>query len=142
MAAWMALDPCDRENGCIRVVPGSHRLPVLCTRQADTTVSFTDVTVDVPKSAPIAPVEMAAGDVLFFNGSLIHGSYPNTTADRFRRALIGHYVVGEARRVSQYYHPVLRMDGTPADLGISEGGSPCGVWKDEDGRAVVELVGP
>ena len=51
MAAWMALDPCDEENGCLQVVPGTHSLPVLCTQKADTTVSFTDVTVPVPEGA-------------------------------------------------------------------------------------------
>src|SRR3954466_8666878 len=34
MAAWMALDPCDEENGCLQVVPDTHTLPVLCTRPA------------------------------------------------------------------------------------------------------------
>jgi phytanoyl-CoA hydroxylase len=72
---------------------------------------------------------------------VIHGSYPNRSADRFRRALIGHYVAGEAERVAQYYHPVLRMDGTPVELAVSEGGGPCGVWAERDGRAVVELAG-
>ena len=56
---------------------------------------------------------MDAGDVLFFNGALVHGSYPNTTADRFRRALIGHYIEGAAAQVAEFYHPALRMDGTP-----------------------------
>ena len=28
MAAWLALDPCDEENGCMRVVPGSHAWPI------------------------------------------------------------------------------------------------------------------
>src|SRR5439155_24204780 len=111
MAAWLALDPCDEENGCMRVVPGNPSLPVLCTEKADTGVSFTDVTVPVPEGVPVVPVLMDAGDVLFFNGSVIHGSYPNTTPDRFRRALIGHYVAGEAEQVAQFYHPVLRMDG-------------------------------
>ena len=37
MAAWMALDDCDEENGCMQVVPGSHTWPVLCTDKADTT---------------------------------------------------------------------------------------------------------
>ena len=78
----MALDRCDEENGCLQVVPGSNRLPVLCTERADTAVSFTDVTVPVPEGTPVLPVRMDAGDVLFFHGSLIHGSYPNTSADR------------------------------------------------------------
>jgi len=142
MAAWLALDPTDEANGCLRVVPGSHTLPVLCTQKADTTRSFTDITVPLPESLPVEPVPMEAGDVLFFNGSLIHGSYPNPTEDRFRRALIGHYVVGEAERVARYYHPVLRMDGTEAQLGVSEGGGPCGAWREVDGRPVVELTEP
>ncbi len=142
MAAWMALDACDEENGCLRVVPGSQDLPVLCTQQADTSVSFTDVTVPVPESLPVVPVLMEPGDVLFFNGSVIHGSGPNRSRDRFRRALIGHYIVGDAQKVAQYYHPVLRMDGTPVNLGISEGGGACGTWVERDGRPVVELREP
>ncbi len=140
MAAWLALDPCDEENGCMRVVPGSHELPLLCTEKADTSLSFTDVTVPVPKDLPVAPVIMEAGDVLFFNGSVIHGSYPNTSQDRFRRALIGHYIAGEAEKVAAFYHPVLRMDGTEVTLGVSENGGPCGIWRERDGRPVVEMT--
>jgi phytanoyl-CoA hydroxylase len=140
MAAWLALDPCDEENGCMRVVPGSHTLPVLCTEKADTQVSFTDVTVPIPEKVAVVPVLMDAGDVLFFNGSVIHGSYPNVSSTRFRRALIGHYIAGEAEKVSQFYHPVLRMDGSEVKLGLSEGGDRCGIWKEEGGQPVVELV--
>ena len=141
MAAWMALDPCDVANGCIQVVPGSHTWPVLCTEKADTTVSFTDVTVPLPAGTEVRPVIMAAGDVLFFNGSLIHGSFPNSTSDRFRRALIGHYIVGEAHKVAEYYHPVLRMDGQLVELEKSEGGGTCGVWVDRAGAPVIEMSG-
>jgi ectoine hydroxylase-related dioxygenase (phytanoyl-CoA dioxygenase family) len=142
MAAWLALDACDEENGCMRVAPGSHKLPLLCTQKADTTQSFTDVTVPVPSDLPIIPVLMEPGDVLFFNGSLIHGSYPNTSKDRFRRALIGHYIVGEAEKVAVYYHPVLRMDGSEVKLGVSEGGGPCGIWTEENGRSMVQMTNP
>jgi phytanoyl-CoA hydroxylase len=128
LAAWMALDPTDEANGCMLVVPGSHRWPILCTAKADTTVSFTDVTVPIPAGQPIEPIVMDPGDVLFFTGSLIHGSMPNTTVDRFRRALIGHYIEGDAKQVAAYYHPALRMDGTPLRLDVSEGGGACGEW--------------
>lgn len=140
MAAWLALDRCDEENGCMRVVPGSHRFPLLCTQSADTTVSFTDVTVPVPDEFPVVPVVMEAGDVLFFNGSLIHGSYPNTSSDRFRRALIGHYIAGEAERVGWFYHPVLKMNGETVGFEGSEGGGPCGIWRELDGSPQIEMV--
>ena len=139
MAAWMALDVIDEENGCLQVVPGSHTWPVLCMTQADTTQSFTDVTVDLPAGAAPVPVRMNPGDVLFFNGQLVHGSLPNTSADRFRRALIGHYIVGEAEQVSKWYHPVLRMDGTPVEFGESADGGTCGKWVTQDGQPVLEM---
>jgi len=136
LAAWLALDPADEANGCLQVVPGSHRWPILCTAKADTTVSFTDVTVPVPAGERIEPVVMDAGDVLFFTGSLVHGSLPNASPDRFRRALIGHYIQGDARQVAEYYHPALRMDGTPLSLDVSAGGGACGQWTD-DGAIVL-----
>src|SRR4029453_18371757 len=74
LAAWMALDPTDEANGCMQVVPGSHPSQDLCTENADTTVSFTDVTVPLPAGQRSLPVLMNPGDVLFFNGSLVHGS--------------------------------------------------------------------
>jgi len=142
MAAWLALDRCDTENGCMQVVPGSHKWPLLCTVAADTAQSFTDVTVPLPEGTQATPVIMEAGDVLFFNGQLIHGSFPNTSLARFRRSLIGHYIVGEAEKVAKYYHPVLRMDGEEVTLGESERGGSCGVWVEQDGTPVVEMVQP
>ena len=139
MAAWLALDDCDEENGCMRVVPGSHKWPVLCPIAADTTQSFTDVTVPIPPDQEIRPVLMKAGDVLFFNGQLVHGSYPNTSPDRFRRALIGHYIVGDAEKVGEYYHPALRMNGSIVKLGSNKGVGPCGVWVDRNGKREINV---
>lgn len=141
IAAWMALDRADEANGCMQVVPGSHRWPILCTEKADTSVSFTDVTVPVPDDQTVAAIVMEPGDVLFFNGSLVHGSFPNATEDRFRRALIGHYIQGEAQKVAQYYQPALRMDGSPLELDVSEGGGACGEWADVDGAPTIALTG-
>lgn len=140
VAAWLALDPCDESNGCLQIVPGSANLPILCTTQADTTQSFTDVSVPLAAGMASKPITMDAGDVLFFNGTLIHGSFPNTTQDRFRRSLIAHYVSGEAEQLTQYDQPVLTMDGEEKWLTFSEFGGPCGVWVDEDGTSAVRMV--
>lgn len=139
MAAWMAIDRCDEANGCLEVVPGSQSWPILCTTKADTTQSFTDVTVPIPAGVRAQPIVMNPGDVLFFNGSLVHGSLPNRTSDRFRRALIGHYIEGDARQVNQWYHPVVRMDGTDMDFGTSESGDKCGIWVERDGTPSIEM---
>jgi phytanoyl-CoA hydroxylase len=143
VAAWLALDRADEANGCLLVVPGSHRWPVLCPTAADTTQSFTDITVPLPPGTRPRPVPMEPGDVLFFNGSLVHGSNPNHTARRFRRSLIGHYIQAEARQVAEYYHPALAMDGTQLRLGVSQDGGPCGEWADDGpgGRPVIQMTG-
>lgn len=141
VAAWMALDVCDQSNGALMLVPGSHQWPLLCTVSADTTTSFTDVTVPIPEGTEVTPALMQPGDVLFFNGQVVHGSTPNSTDDRFRRSLIGHYIQGDAEQVSKFYHPALTMDGNPLELEVSEGGGSCGVWVEKDGSQVIEQAG-
>lgn len=94
----------------------------------------------LPDDAQLVPIPMEPGDVLFFNGSLVHGSKPNTST-RVRRALIGHYIQAEAREVAYWYHPVLRMDGTEVALEESLGGGACGEWVERDGARAIELTG-
>ena len=140
VAAWLALDDCDEENGCMMVVPGSQDLPMLCITKADVKASFTDITVPVPEGMEVRPALMKAGDVLFFNGSLIHGSGRNTSADRFRRALIGHYMVGDGEAIGEWYRPVYDMRGNVVEVEANPGGSQCGVWTELDGTHTVEMV--
>ncbi len=131
LAAWMAVDDCDEANGCIQIVPGTQDLPQLCLIEADLSQSFSSKTVPIPPGKAPVPVLMRAGDVLFFNGQVIHGSYPNSSQTRFRRALIGHYVVGEAEKVAEFYHPLLNFDGAVVEMKASGQGGPCGIFADD-----------
>ena len=72
--------PVTRRMAALHIVPGSHELPLLCTVEADATQSFSDITVSLPEGKTSLPVLMQPGDVLFFNGQVIHGSYPNKKA--------------------------------------------------------------
>jgi len=124
-AAWTAIDDVDQENGGMVLVPGSHTLPVLCPSPADKTLYFTDHHLEVPEGKTTVAADMKAGDVLFFNGSVIHGSPPNTSQDRFRRAFICHYVPRASAEVSHWYHCVT-FDNTPIAFAKSTMGGPCG----------------
>jgi ectoine hydroxylase-related dioxygenase (phytanoyl-CoA dioxygenase family) len=130
----VAVDDADEENGGLFVVPGSHKLKVFCPERADTTVSFTGDFVPLPEGLEPVQLRLKAGDVLFFNGSVIHGSPPNTSADRFRRAFICHYVPESSAEVSHWYRPLLRFSGEEVLLPEATGGGPCGT--------VEETVGP
>lgn len=140
VAAWLALDPCDEENGCLQVVPGTGDLPILCATQADTTESFTDIAVPLREDMEPESIIMEAGDVLFFNGTVIHGSFSNRSTDRFRRSLIGHYVTGESEQLTRYDQPVLTMNGEEKWLEFSPDGGACGVWVEENGHHTIEMV--
>jgi ectoine hydroxylase-related dioxygenase (phytanoyl-CoA dioxygenase family) len=122
-------------------VPGTQNIPVLCSVEADPNTSFTSDTVVLPEGMKPVPVIMKAGDVLFFNGQVVHGSTPNLSKDRFRRALIGHYIEAQAEKVAMWYKPVMRFDGTELEIESSEWGGRCGVWVDQDGKPEVELSG-
>ncbi|RKN43741.1 phytanoyl-CoA dioxygenase family protein [Streptomyces hoynatensis] len=125
VAAWVACDEIDRENGGLEVVPGTHRMDLFCPEEADPELSFVREYVPPPPGLAAVPVDMSPGDVLFFNGSLVHGSQPNRTADRFRRSFIGHYVGRSARRIGTWYR-TMTMSGDPVPLPESEGAGPCG----------------
>jgi len=140
LAAWMAVDDCDEDNGCLQLVPYTQDLPELCMIDADTSESFTSKTVPVPEGLAPQPAIMKAGDVLFFNGQVIHGSYPNTSKDRFRRSLIAHYVVGEAEKVAEFYNPLLTFDGDEVTLEASETGGPCGIFVNSDEGQTIKII--
>lgn len=132
IAAWVAVDDADEENGGLVLVPKTSDLDIMCPHKADIKESFTSLEVEVPEGKTIEHCNMKAGDVLFFNGNVIHGSYPNQSQDRFRRSLICHYVGESTSRIGNGYAPLYRFDGTTVDMAADAEGLPCGIdWEYE-----------
>lgn len=127
IAAWTAIDAANEENGGLLVVPKTGKHEISCPETADSTESFTNHYVKPPKDQKAMPVIMDKGDVLFFNGNLIHGSYRNKTVDQFRRAFICHYANASATHINTHYRPLFREDGTTIDLESNTDGGPCGI---------------
>jgi phytanoyl-CoA hydroxylase len=127
MAAWIAVDAADEENGGMKVVPGSHEMAIACPEPADPATSFTTEYVAPPEGMAAVHVDLAAGDVLFFNGSLIHGSSPNTSSTRFRRSLIFHYIPLGAEEVGDWYgKSMMTFSGQKVEAAHATGAGPCG----------------
>ena len=92
---WIAMDDATVDNGCLWVIPGSHRPGVLYpqARQNDPRFDCANVSTRFPYSDDDAvPVEVPAGGAVLFNGYLLHRSLPNRRATGFRRTLVGHYM--------------------------------------------------
>jgi phytanoyl-CoA hydroxylase len=127
LAAWIAIDDCDAENGGLVVIPGSHEIQILCPDDAaDPEESFTAATIPVPPGTTRVQTEMKAGDVLFFHGSLVHGSRANRSAHRFRRSLIFHYIPRASVEVAKFYLPLITSTGDEVLIAPSAEGGPCG----------------
>ncbi len=99
--AFIALDDMTRENGCLEVLPGSHRAPL-----GVTLAMGPDGFVPVGGRAPRGPTRDGAiplvvekGSVVFVDGRTYHGSEPNRS-DGPRRALIVHAMNAGSRLAS------------------------------------------
>ncbi|MBS1724598.1 MAG: phytanoyl-CoA dioxygenase family protein [Armatimonadetes bacterium] len=93
--AWLAMDDATLENGCLWVIPGSHRTGVLWPMKFHNDRRFDCAweSYDFPYSDQDAvPVEVRAGTVVVFNGYLLHRSMPNVSSTGYRRALVNHYM--------------------------------------------------
>ncbi|TCC44722.1 phytanoyl-CoA dioxygenase family protein [Kribbella capetownensis] len=132
LAAWIAIDDVDAENGGLAVVPGSHQTELVCPEPADLAESFTNAEVPIPDGLRKVQTKMKAGDVLFFHGSVVHGSRPNSSPDRFRRALIFHYIPEDSTEIAAFYNPLVRPDRRTAVLPEAIGGGPCGDYADAE----------
>jgi phytanoyl-CoA hydroxylase len=92
-AVWVALDDARVDNGCLWVLPGSHRAGVLYPDREHDDPRF-DCAVEAHEfpytDDQAVPVEVDAGDAVVFNGYLLHRSLPNTRPRGLRRALVHH----------------------------------------------------
>jgi len=98
-AVWIALDDATVENGCLWVLPGSHRRGVIypAREQSDPRFDCTTEAYDFPYADDDSvPVEISAGTALIFNGYLLHRSLENSGRHGYRRALANHYMSAES----------------------------------------------
>jgi ectoine hydroxylase len=88
MSAFIALDPATRENGCLRVLRGSHKLGRLeHKRVGDQTGADPTRIQQIESMFELVECEMSPGSVLFFHSNLLHSSAPNES-DKHRRSFI------------------------------------------------------
>lgn len=95
---WIALDDAHVRNGCLWVIPGSHKRGILWPQHthADRRFDCAGESWSFPyKDSDAVPVEVPAGSIVFFNGYLLHRSLPNES-DGYRRVLVNHYMSAES----------------------------------------------
>ncbi|WP_235886170.1 phytanoyl-CoA dioxygenase family protein [Paenibacillus cymbidii] len=94
IAAWVAMERVDTENGCLWAIPGSHKLGLLDhgkVKNLEEHEAWTYETEGADLSKEV-PLEMEKGDIVIFHNLLIHSSNRNRSADRWRRSYVCHYI--------------------------------------------------
>jgi len=82
ITVWFAVSQSTCENGCVRVIPGSHRLGPIDHRSQTDTVNLLNSEVDpaVVNERQAVDVQLNPGDVSVHHPLMLHGSKANTSS--------------------------------------------------------------
>ncbi|TWD83939.1 ectoine hydroxylase-related dioxygenase (phytanoyl-CoA dioxygenase family) [Kribbella amoyensis] len=112
---WLAVDRSTPENGCVRVIPGSHRNQVLQMRDntAVESVLGKEIAVEVDEDRAVDMV-LAPGDVEVHHPNIVHGSNANTSPHR-RCGLTIRYIPTSTRITDPEtpYPSAFHLQGAP-----------------------------
>ncbi|XP_015276319.1 PREDICTED: phytanoyl-CoA dioxygenase, peroxisomal [Gekko japonicus] len=101
VCAWTAMERVDRSNGCLVVMPGTHKGSLKQHDYPDWEGGVNKMyhgVRDYDKNAPRVHLVMEKGDTVFFHPLLIHGSGMNRT-EGFRKAISCHYASGDCNYI-------------------------------------------
>ncbi|MBV8830202.1 MAG: phytanoyl-CoA dioxygenase family protein [Acidobacteriaceae bacterium] len=121
-SAFLAVDPATRENGCMQVLSGSHRMGrldhILTGDQAGADLERVH---EAEKRLLLVYVEMDPGDVLFFHANLLHRSDQNRS-HKPRWAMICCYNAARNDPYKEAHHPRYTPLLKVSDAAILESG--------------------
>ena len=94
LTCWTAISDSNLANGCIWVIPGSHKRGVLPHElEQETGEIYAGKNALLEDETGAIPVEMKAGQVAVFSSLMLHKSGPNTTTNSYRRGFVPQYHV-------------------------------------------------
>lgn len=105
VCSWTAMQKIDRNNGCLVVIPGTHKGDLLEHDYPEWEGGVNKMYHGIKDYNPDKDhriwVEMEEGDTVFFHPVLVHGSGSNKT-DGFRKSISCHYAASECEYTEQY----------------------------------------
>lgn len=104
-SCMIAVDRCDRENGCLQVLAGSHQMGRIDHgKVGDQTGADPARVAEAAKILPLVYAELEPGDALFFHCNLLHRSDQNRSA-RSRWTYICCYNAARNNPTRDHHHP-------------------------------------
>lgn len=101
VSLWLAVDDSVRENGCLRVIPGTHTMQLTEMRKQVATANVLESEIDpaLVEEDKAVDVVLPAGGVSVHHPNIIHGSEANTSPLR-RCGLTIRYIPTSTRIIS------------------------------------------
>lgn len=90
VSTWLALGPENRKNGGLLVIPGSHTQDFELGQFDASLFLRTDLEINEELLSRAIPVELEAGDMLFFHSRTLHAAGQNES-DVIKRSLVFTY---------------------------------------------------
>jgi ectoine hydroxylase-related dioxygenase (phytanoyl-CoA dioxygenase family) len=113
---WMALDPATRENGCLQLLPGSHKKGIVPHARSGGIMQEADPRQFGFDPADAVYVEAQPGDMVVWHQDMFHYSGPNRS-DRPRLAAVGTYVAARDLPLMRRLRPDAKLlDKVPVAL--------------------------
>ena len=92
--AWVAVDDSDPENGCMRVIPGSHKNGIATHGESAQEGNLLSINQEIPDEyvdkSNVVQLELKAGQISIHHGQTYHASNPNTS-NRRRCGLVARF---------------------------------------------------
>jgi hypothetical protein len=83
VTVWLALGPSNRQNGCMRVIPGSHEAGGFSDYvPTDMTVQTFHAEIPGVDESKAVDFELERGQCSLHDGRIVHGAKPNTSTVR------------------------------------------------------------
>ncbi|NVK44451.1 MAG: phytanoyl-CoA dioxygenase family protein [Oceanospirillaceae bacterium] len=111
VGVWLAVSEATLDNGCLLVLPGSHREPIhdhVPDRRPLANYGYVEIVDQDFESA--VPVLMQPGDLLIFHSFLMHRSVDNLSG-KPRAAAMFHYATAGTRKTQDI--PIYTFDFMP-----------------------------
>ncbi|MEV7189629.1 phytanoyl-CoA dioxygenase family protein [Kitasatospora sp. NPDC093102] len=121
LTVWLAVDESTTENGCLRMIPGSHRLPLHkpSSRTDKPNMLFStsdeDLVEEWVRKAGVVDIELRPGDVSIHHPHLLHCSEANTSPKRRCGLDIGYISTTTRIRSEGIYLDPLLVRGADTD---------------------------
>jgi len=114
---WLAIDRADQENGCMRVIPGTHKLELveMLDSSAKGAVLDRETPPEYVEEDKAVDIVLDPGDVEVHHPNIIHGSYANRSPRR-RCGLTIRYIPTSTRIVTEGQWPsAFLLRGEPVE---------------------------